>query len=79
MATADDVRREVLGLSAQAVVFVIGLCVSLGIGMLLAAHTDGPGLLIVVTLVAGFGLLGAAMLSQIVRDRITHGSEAEDL
>jgi hypothetical protein len=78
MATADDFRREVLGLLAQVAVFMVGLCISLGVGMGLAAHTDGPGLLIVVTLVAGFGLLGAAVLSQLVRDRITYGSDTDE-
>lgn len=78
MATADDLRREVLGLLAQIAIFLVGLCLSLGVGMELAARTDGPGLLIVVTLIAGFGLLGAAVLSQLVRDRITYGSDADD-
>jgi hypothetical protein len=70
---ADDVRRGVLGLVAQCTVFLLGLCISLGVGMLLGARTDGPGGLLVATLVAGVGLLGAAVLSQVAHDRIVYG------
>jgi hypothetical protein len=62
-----------LGLLAQGAVFLVGLCISLAVGMVLGAHTDGPGGLLIATLVAGVGLLGAAVLSQIVHDRIVFG------
>ncbi len=72
MTDLDDLRRELVGLGAQAIVFVVGLCASLGVGMLLGAHTDGPGGLLLATLIAGGGLLGAAMLSQAAHDRIVY-------
>ena len=78
MSAMEALRREVLGLLAQGAVFLVGLVVSLTVGILLAAQTDGPGLLILVTLIAGIGLLGAAVLSQQVHDRIAFGDDPED-
>jgi hypothetical protein len=71
----EELRREIIGLFLQVCVFLSGLVLSLGLGMLLAARTEGPGSLLVVTLMAGLGLLGAAVLSQIVRDRIVYGRD----
>ncbi len=70
---ADSLRRAILGLLAQGVVFLVGLCISLAIGMLLGARTEGPGGLLIATVLAGLGLLGAAVLSQIAHDRIVYG------
>jgi hypothetical protein len=59
---------EAVGLLAQAGVFTIGLVLSLIVGMVLAAHVDGPGGLLFATVLAGAGLLTAAALSQMLRD-----------
>ena len=59
---------DMLGLLAQCVVFAVGLVLSLIIGMVLAAHLDGPGGLLIATVVSGAGLLGAAVASQALRD-----------
>lgn len=59
---------EGVGLLAQATVFMVGLVLSLVVGMVLAAHLDGPGGLLVATVISGAGLLTAAALSQILRD-----------
>jgi hypothetical protein len=59
---------EAVGLLAQAGVFVVGLALSLVIGMVLAAHLDGPGGLLFATVLSGAGLLGSAALSQTLRD-----------
>ena len=56
------------GSLAQCVLFVIGLVLSLVIGMVLAAHLDGPGGLLIATVISGAGLLGAAVASQALRD-----------
>ena len=69
----DDLRRQIVGLFAQGAVFLVGLCLSLLAGMLLGARTVGPGGLLLSTLIAGVGLLGAAVLSQLVHDRIVYG------
>jgi hypothetical protein len=71
----EELRREIIGVLVQAVVFVVGLALSLGAGMLLSARTDGPGSLLLVTILSGVGLLGAAVLSQIARDRIVYGRD----
>jgi len=71
----DELRREIVGLFFQVCVFALGLGASLGLGMLLSARTEGPGSLLIVTLATGLGLLGAAVLSQIVRDRIVYGRD----
>jgi len=59
---------DVLALGAQCVTFLVGLALSLVIGMFLAAHLDGAGGLIIATVVSGAGLLGAAVASQALRD-----------
>ena len=59
---------DMVGLLAQCVVFAVGLVLSLVIGMVLAAHLDGPGGLLIATVVSGAGLLGAAVASQALRD-----------
>jgi hypothetical protein len=59
---------DVIAFGAQALLFVVGLVLSLLLGMLLAAHLDGPGGLLIATIVSGAGLLGAAVLSQSLRD-----------
>ena len=62
--------NEVLATLAQAAAFLIGLALSLVIGMALASRFDGPGGLLFATLVSGAGLLGSAALSQVLRDRL---------
>jgi hypothetical protein len=62
------IAGDMLGLLAQCVVFAVGLVLSLIIGMVLAAHLDGPGGLLIATVVSGAGLLGAAVASQALRD-----------
>jgi hypothetical protein len=59
---------DALALLAQCAAFVAGLVLSLVLGMVLAAHLDGPGGLLVATVVSGAGLLGAAVASQALRD-----------
>lgn len=71
----EELRQEIIGLCAQAIVFAVGMVISLVLGMMLGARTDGPAALLAVTIFAGSGLLGAAMLSQIVRDRLVYGPE----
>ena len=68
-----DLGRELFGLVAQAIVFLVGLALALTGGVHLGAGTMGPGSLLIVTLIAGSGLLGAAVVSQLVRDRIVYG------
>jgi hypothetical protein len=62
------VGADLLALGAQCMAFVVGLLVSLVVGMVLAAHLDGPGGLLIATVVSGAGLLGAAVASQALRD-----------
>jgi hypothetical protein len=62
------VTADIVGLLAQRVLFVVGLVLSLIVGMVLAAHLDGPGGLLIATIISGAGLLGAAVASQAVRD-----------
>ncbi len=59
---------DLVGLVAQCAVFFVGLVLSLVVGMVLAAHLDGPGGLLIATIVSGAGLLGAAVASQALRD-----------
>ena len=59
---------DIVGLVAQCLLFVLGLMLSLVIGMVLAAHLDGPGGLLIATVISGAGLLGAAVASQALRD-----------
>jgi hypothetical protein len=61
---------EAVGLLAQAGVFVVGLALSLIVGMVLAAHLDGPGGLLFATVLSGAGLLTSAALSQTLRDHL---------
>jgi adenine/guanine phosphoribosyltransferase-like PRPP-binding protein len=67
---------DVVALAAQIAVFALGLVLSLVLGMVLAAHLDGAGGLIIATLVAGGGLLGAAVASQALRDFVIHREES---
>jgi hypothetical protein len=62
------VAGDLLGLLAQCAVFLVGLVLSLVIGMVLAAHLEGPGGLLIATVISGAGLLGAAVASQALRD-----------
>lgn len=59
---------DLFGLVAQCAVFLVGLALSLIVGMVLAAHLDGPGGLLIATIISGAGLLGAAVASQALRD-----------
>jgi hypothetical protein len=69
----EEAGRQAVGLLVQGAVFLFGLCISLIVGMFLGAHTDGAGDLLIVTILTGAGLLGAAVVSQIVYDRIVYG------
>jgi len=62
------VTADIVGLLAQCALFVVGLVLSLIVGMVLAAHLEGPGGLLIATIISGAGLLGAAVASQAVRD-----------
>lgn len=62
------VAGDLVGLLAQCAVFILGLVLSLVLGMVLAAHLDGPGGLLIATIISGAGLLGAAVGSQALRD-----------
>jgi hypothetical protein len=59
---------DLVGIAAQCALFLVGLVLSLLVGMFLAAHLDGPGGLLIATLVSGSGLLAAAVASQALRD-----------
>ncbi|HEX4460129.1 MAG TPA: hypothetical protein VIA18_19255 [Polyangia bacterium] len=59
---------DVVALGAQCVAFLVGLVLSLVVGMVLAAHLNGAVGLIIATVAAGGGLLGAAVASQALRD-----------
>jgi hypothetical protein len=59
---------DLVGLLAQCALFLAGLVLSLVVGMVLAAHLDGPGGLLIATIISGAGLLGAAVASQALRD-----------
>jgi hypothetical protein len=65
-----DLRAEITASVAQAALFVAGMLLSLAVGMLLASILDGPGGLVFSTVVAGAGLLGAAALSQLLREHM---------
>jgi hypothetical protein len=56
--------------AAQVAVFLVGLVLSLVVGMALAASLDGPGGLLFSTVVSAAGLLGAAVFSQTVHDHL---------
>jgi hypothetical protein len=66
----SSVVLEVVGLCAQGVAFLLGLALSIIVGMMLAAVLDGPGGLLIATVVSGAGLLGSAVLSQVLHDRL---------
>jgi hypothetical protein len=59
---------EGLALIAQGAFFMVGLVLSLVIGMMLSRFLDGPGGLLIATVIAGAGLLAAAALSQSLRE-----------
>lgn len=62
--------EELVGLSAQLAVFLLGLVLSVAGGMLIAARLDSIPGLVIATILSGAGLLSAASFSQTVRDRI---------
>lgn len=76
--TMEELRQEIIGLLAQVVVFTVGMAASLAVGMVMAARTEGPLALLLVTIIAGSGLLGAAMVSQVVRDRLVYGADTDE-
>lgn len=59
---------ELGALAAQCLFFLVGMALSIVIGMLLGKVLHGPGGLLIATLVAGTGLLVAAALSQTLHD-----------
>jgi hypothetical protein len=59
---------ESLALAAQCGLFMAGLAISLLVGMVLSAHLDGAGGLLIATIISGSGLLTAAALSQTLKD-----------
>jgi len=61
-------KTEIVSLLAQSGVFLLGLVLSIILGMVLATQTDGPGGLLIATVAAGGGLLASAGLSQRLRD-----------
>lgn len=61
---------DLVGILAQCALFLVGLVLSLVVGMVLAAHLDGPGGLLIATIISGAGLLGAAVASQALRDHL---------
>jgi predicted MFS family arabinose efflux permease len=61
---------EVKATLAQVGVFVAGLTLSLVVGMFLGAHLGSAVGLLMATLIAGTGLLAAAVFSQVVHDHI---------
>ncbi len=64
------ILEELVGLSVQVAVFLLGLVLSVAFGMLLATRTDSIPGLVIATVLAGAGLLSAASFSQTVRDRL---------
>jgi hypothetical protein len=61
---------EGLALGAQCLFFTVVMAISVAVGMVMAAYLDGPGGLLVATIVSGAGLLLGANLSQALHDRI---------
>jgi hypothetical protein len=61
---------EIKATLAQVGIFLAGLTLSLALGVFLGAHLDGASGLLIATLLAGTGLLGAATFSQVVHDHI---------
>jgi hypothetical protein len=68
--TLRELKNEVIAKSAQAALFLAGLVVSIVVGMMLGRALDGPGGLLIATVIAGAGLLTGAALSQVVHDRL---------
>ncbi len=66
---------DIVALAAQGGLFLAGLVLSLVVGMFLAAHLDGPGGLLIATIVSGAGLLGAAVASQSLHDFLIRREE----
>ena len=64
----EDFKSEAIALAAQSAFFLVGLALSLVVGMLLAAVLDGPGGLLIATVISGAGLLAAAAVSQSLRE-----------
>ncbi len=65
-----DWKAEIGAFAAQSGFFLVGLVLSLLVGMLLAAHLDGASGLLIATIVSGAGLLAAAAGSQTLHDGI---------
>jgi hypothetical protein len=59
---------EIKASVVQCTIFLVGLALSLLVGMFLAGLLDGAPGLLCATIVAGAGLLGAAVLSQVAHD-----------
>ena len=68
---------EIKASVVQGAIFMVGLVLSIAVGMFLAAHLDGAAGLLVATVVAGAGLLGGAVLSQVVHDHIVTAEPEE--
>jgi hypothetical protein len=61
---------DIMAKAAQIGFFLAGLALSIVIGMVLAAFLDGPGGLLIATIISGSGLLIAAGISQTLHDYI---------
>lgn len=70
MSALSPLMSELVAFAAQGLFFLAGLAVSLLVGMVLGAVLEGPGGLLVATLISGAGLLAAAALSQSLRDHL---------
>lgn len=66
----SPMAAETLGVIAQCVFFLVGLMLSVAVGMGLAKLFDGPGPLLIATVISGTGLLTFAALSQKLRDEV---------
>jgi hypothetical protein len=70
-----ELKTEVVAKGAQAALFLVGLVVSIVVGMILGRALEGPGGLLIATIISGAGLLGAAALSQVVHDHLIERNE----
>jgi hypothetical protein len=61
---------EIKAAVVQGAIFLVGLVISLAVGMFLAKHLEGAAGLLFATILAGAGLLGGAVLSQVVHDHL---------
>ncbi len=61
---------EIKASIVQCLLFLVGLALSIAVGMFLAAQLDGAFGLLFATIVAGAGLLGGAVLSQVAHDHL---------